>query len=80
MLSAESANEALCSLEQEYRIAKESADVVVCQLHRSQEELEYYFLLSREQSEILNVFASQQKRVYAVWSVLQGKNLLPDKL
>ena len=43
--------------------AREEAELTLLQLHQVQEELEYYFLLSREQSTLLDTHANHQKRV-----------------
>ena len=43
--------------------AREEAELTLLQLHQVQEELEHYFLLSREQNALLDGHAHQQKRV-----------------
>ena len=47
----------------ETKDAREEAELTLLQLHQVQEELEHYFLLSREQNALLDGHAHQQKRV-----------------
>ena len=43
-------------------VALEEAELTFSQLHQIQEQVEYYFLLSRKQSEMLEVSAKLQER------------------
>jgi chromosome segregation ATPase len=47
----------------ESKNTREEAELTLLQLHQVQEELEHYFLLSREQNALLDGHAHQQKRV-----------------
>ena len=47
----------------ETKDTREEAELTLLQLHQVQEELEHYFLLSREQNALLDGHAHQQKRV-----------------
>ena len=55
--------EQLKAAQAETKDAREEAELTLLQLHQVQEELEHYFLLSREQNALLDGHAHQQKRV-----------------
>lgn len=55
--------------EADLKEAREEAELTLLQLHQVQEELEHYFLLSREQSSMLDAHAEQQKRVQRLLNV-----------
>ena len=55
--------EQLKTAQQDAKDAREEAELTLLQLHQVQEELEHYFLLSREQDSLLQTHAIQQKRV-----------------
>ena len=61
--------ESLQKAQAELKEAREEAELTLLQLHQVQEELEHYFLLSREQSSLLDAHAEQQKRVQKLLKV-----------
>ena len=52
--------------EAEANDAYEEVQLVLAQLHETQKELEYYFLLSRQQSELLDATSTLQSRTIAL--------------
>ena len=60
---AKQAQDQLKTAQQDAKDAREEAELTLLQLHQVQEELEHYFLLSREQDSLLQTHAIQQKRV-----------------
>ncbi len=62
-------DESLQTAKAELKEAQEEAELTLLQLHQVQEELEHYFLLSREQSSMLDTHAQQQKRVQRLLNV-----------
>lgn len=62
-------DESLQTAQADLKEAREEAELTLLQLHQVQEELEHYFLLSREQSSLLDAHAEQQKRVQKLLNV-----------
>ena len=62
-------NQQLATPQADLKEAREEAELTLLQLHQVQEELEHYFLLSREQSSLLDAHAEQQKRVQKLLKV-----------
>jgi chromosome segregation ATPase len=54
----------------ETKDAREEAELTLLQLHQVQEELEHYFLLSREQNALLDGHTDQQKRVQKLLNIV----------
>lgn len=61
-------------LQQQLQEAQKTRETTLLQLHQVQDELEHYFLLSREQKSLLEIHETQQKRVLKFLSVaFQGQ-------
>ena len=64
----------------ETKNGREEIELSLLQLHQVQEELEHYFLLSREQKVLLDDHADQQKRVRKLLSTLLNAQLTKHHL
>lgn len=64
------------TIQSETKDAREESELMVLQLHQIQEELEYHFLLSRHQDELLTSYSDLQQRIAILMADSKNTHIL----